>query len=59
MKHRKIEKVVIHYDDGTYEEIKNNQQMGMFSRPSCYKCGKQHGNLPCQYWDSFFYSNEE
>ena len=56
---KKIKKVVIHYDDGTYEEIKNTQSLGFFSRQPCVKCGRNHGTLPCQYWDSFFYSNSE
>lgn len=56
---KRIEKVVIYYSDGTTQQIKNWDKPYTLSPNSCHKCGKSHGSLPCQYWDSFFQSNRD
>ena len=53
MQNKRITKITVYYDDGTYEEIQ--QSFGVFPvRPmtygplTCMVCGELHeGNLPC------------
>jgi len=54
---KRVEKVIVHYSDGTKQEFKSWDNPYSLSPNPCYKCGKSHGTLPCQYWDSFFQSN--
>lgn len=53
---RKINKIVVYYDDNTYEEVNNTwlnftpPQLGIPTNPkACMICGDPigHGNMPC------------